>query len=47
MPPESGSVFVLTNSSMPGLVKIGETTNAANQRMAELHSIGGPTPFIL
>lgn len=32
---------------MPGLVKIGKTTNTPNQRMRELHSTGVPTPFEL
>lgn len=32
---------------MPGLVKVGKTTTAPHQRMAELHSTGVPTPFKL
>jgi hypothetical protein len=43
----SGFVYILTNPSMPGLVKVGKTTNTPNQRMGELHSTGVPTPFEL
>lgn len=32
---------------MPGLVKIGKTTNTPSQRMSELQSTGVPTPFEL
>ena len=42
-----GYVYVLTNPSMPGLVKVGKTTTTPNQRMSELHSTGVPTPFEL
>ena len=42
----SGSVYVLANSSMPGLVKVGKTTRDPQERAAELsrHS-GVPQPF--
>ena len=39
---EFGYVYILTNPSMPGLVKVGKTTNTPNQRMSELHSTGVP-----
>src|SRR5271168_5325297 len=42
-----GYVYILSNPSMPGLVKIGKTTTAPSQRMQELHSTGVPTPFEL
>jgi hypothetical protein len=42
-----GYVYVLSNKSMPGLVKIGRTTVSPSQRMQELHSTGVPTPFEL
>jgi hypothetical protein len=38
-------VYILSNPSMPGLVKVGKTTTAPSQRMRELHSTGVPTPF--
>lgn len=42
-----GYIYILTNPSMQGLVKVGKTTNTPNQRMSELHSTGVPTPFEL
>lgn len=41
----SGIVYVLTNSAMPGLVKIGFTTNELKNRLRELDSTGVPLPF--
>lgn len=41
-------VYVLTNPSMPGLVKIGRTSfEDANTRIAQLYSTGVPFPFKL
>lgn len=41
-----GIVYVLTNSVMPGLVKIGMTTRESiDSRMKELYSTGVPVPF--
>ena len=40
-------VYMLSNPSMPGLLKIGKTTTSPDQRMAELHSTGVPLPFTL
>lgn len=41
-----GIVYVLTNSAMPGLVKIGMTERASiDSRMKELYSTGVPVPF--
>ena len=41
-----GIVYVLTNSVMPGLVKIGMTTRLdIDTRMKELYSTGVPVPF--
>ena len=41
-----GIVYVLTNSAMPGLVKIGMTTRGnIDARMKELYSTGVPVPF--
>lgn len=41
-------VYVLTNSAMPGLVKIGYTTqDDANARLSQLYTTGVPVPFEL
>jgi len=40
-----GVVYILTNPAMPGLVKIGKTSRAADVRMHELYSTGVPVPF--
>jgi hypothetical protein len=41
-------VYVLTNPAMPGLVKIGWTSQVdANVRIAQLYSTGVPVPFTL
>ena len=41
-------VYVLTNPAMPGLVKIGYTTQAdANTRIGQLYTTGVPLPFQL
>lgn len=42
----SDIVYVLSNPAMPGLVKIGYTTQAdAETRIAQLYSTGVPVPF--
>lgn len=40
-----GYVYVLTNPSMPGLVKVGKTTRDPEQRALELWQTGVPEPF--
>lgn len=40
-----GFVYVLSNPSMPGLVKIGKTTRSPESRAFELFQTGVPTPF--
>lgn len=40
-------IYILSNTSMPGLIKVGKTTTHPSQRMSELHSTGVPTPFEL
>lgn len=41
-----GIVYLLTNPVMPGLVKIGMTTqNEVDKRMKELYTTGVPVPF--
>ncbi|MBX3173720.1 MAG: GIY-YIG nuclease family protein [Gemmatimonadaceae bacterium] len=43
----AGFVYVVSNPSLPGLVKIGMTTRSIPQRLAELFTTGVPTPFEL
>lgn len=40
-----GYVYILSNESMPGLVKIGRTSRSVDGRAHELYSTGVPTPF--
>nr|WP_283247404.1 GIY-YIG nuclease family protein [Lederbergia citrea] len=43
-----GYIYVLTNESMPNLLKIGKTTRDTFTRITELsNSTGVPTPFVL
>ena len=43
-----GYVYVLVNSSLPGLVKVGKTTRLPSERAGELSAVTGvPTPFIV
>lgn len=45
---ERGAVYVLVNSSYPGMAKVGRTTRPACERVAELSGATGvPTPFVL
>jgi hypothetical protein len=43
----TGYIYILSNPSMPDLMKIGKTTTSPAQRIEELHSTGVPTPFEL
>ena len=38
-------VYVLTNKSIIGTIKVGMTTSSPEKRAAELHTTGVPTPF--
>ena len=38
-------IYILTNEAMPGLIKIGKTSNTVAQRMRELDGSGIPLPF--
>ena len=40
-----GYVYILTNSSMPGLIKVGRTSRDVDLRAAELWQTGVPTKF--
>ena len=40
-----GTVYVLTNEAMKGLVKIGKTTRDVSLRLADLYTTGVPLPF--
>lgn len=43
-----GHLYVLANSAMPGLVKVGKTTRSPAERATELSTATGlPTPFIV
>lgn len=44
----AGYLYVLVNSSLPGLVKVGKTTRDPTDRAQELsNATGVPTPFVL
>jgi hypothetical protein len=44
----AGFVYVLVNSSMPGIIKVGKTTRTPSERVEELSGVTGvPTPFIV
>ena len=42
---DMSTVYVLTNDSMPGLVKIGRTSGSIEKRMRDLYKTGVPIPF--
>lgn len=44
---DGGYIYFLTNKSMPGLVKIGHTTQDVESRVRQLNSTGVPSPFLL
>ena len=45
---EFGFVYVLANSAMPNMIKIGKTTRSTSERAEELSKATGlPTPFIV
>ena len=44
----TGFLYILINSAMPGLAKVGKTTRTPQERLLELSSATGvPSPFIL
>jgi hypothetical protein len=44
MSEEAGIIYILSNPAMPGLVKLGKTTNLP-ARLKQLYSTGVPVPF--
>lgn len=42
-----GYVYILSNPSMPGIVKIGRTSRSVHGRAGELYQTGVPTPFVV
>lgn len=44
---DSGFIYVMSNDSMPGLLKIGTTKHHPSQRAAELYQTGVPDPFVI
>lgn len=45
---DRGSIYVLSNPSFSGLLKIGKTTQSPEERAAELSGTSGvPTPFVV
>lgn len=45
---ELGFLYVLANSAMPNMVKVGKTTRSSLERAEELsRATGLPTPFIV
>ncbi len=40
-----GWIYVLSSESLPGLVKIGQSSNDPSMRAAELYTTGVPSPF--
>ncbi|MBU0654638.1 MAG: GIY-YIG nuclease family protein [Gammaproteobacteria bacterium] len=43
----SGYLYILSNPSFPGLLKIGHTTETPEQRLRQLSTTGVPSPFVL
>lgn len=42
-----GYVYILSNPSIPGLLKIGRTMDPPEQRLRQLNTTGVPLPFVL
>jgi hypothetical protein len=40
-----GIIYILSNPTMPGIFKVGLTTNSVNQRIKELNTTSVPQPF--
>ena len=44
---KDGYVYILSNASMPGLLKIGKSRRGGRHRAKEIYQTGVPTPFHL
>lgn len=44
---ESGHIYILSNPTMPGLLKIGYTDRTPEDRARELHTTATPAPFVV
>ncbi len=42
-----GYIYILSNPSMPGLVKIGRSVYGGRKRAGEINQTGVPSPFVL
>ena len=42
-----GYVYIMTNASMPGMVKVGKTRRSSAERAKELYQTGVPKPFVV
>jgi hypothetical protein len=42
-----GWVYIITNQSMPGLLKVGYSTMDPSQRAVELNHTGSPAPYVV
>lgn len=40
-------IYIASNHSIPGMIKVGSTTTSPHKRLSELQSTGVPTPFEL
>jgi len=43
----SGFVYILSNETMPGIVKVGKTRRLPTDRSSELYTTGVATPFVV
>ena len=44
---KKGFVYIMTNDSMPDLIKVGMTTKIPTERAKELEGTGHPKPFVV
>ena len=46
-PVTNGNIYILSNPTFPGLLKIGMTRGRVDRRANKLYSTGVPTPFVI